>query len=524
MAEQEDIHVSAKEADFQNAKAYMLSTVNQNGINVYDHMCKIITKIISEKPENAVDAFEDISKALKKSLFKPQFDTVQDKPVVPKAYQIAETQKKLFRKAEDDEITPPEGEEEVLTPLTNLMENAFYFEEAGVGLSREEMFRIYLALRQLVDIYPLQKVRFWGKVLGTNADYYVAEVEFREGEDTEEETYIEPNPNLGAKPPMDEATNLENLEDPLPKPDWKAPVVIPHEEKGYGVNKFTYFATSQLGEDWTRLPCVTPAQIDGARRIKKLFTGDLDAPVLSYPPYPGTEKSYLRAQIARITASTNISPINFYMFDEEEEEPEEDAARDHYIENPEFEGVTARDLVDPSNANWVHHVQYLLPQGRCTWFNPAAQRGEEEMDEEEDEEEREEPDEPEPESGPALLTPISEDNEIDGASPWTLKLSSTRIGQYAMAVVKSNLWPGAVTIGFDKKFENVYIGNGIKYSVENYSPVPTPPAMSEYPTGPEVTEADDPTVEEEAALKANEAEGAEGEEAAEEEEEEDDED
>ena len=52
------------------------------------------------------------------------------------------------------------------------------------------------------------------------------------------------------------------------------------------------------------------------------------------------------------------------MFDEEEEEPEEDAARDHYIENPEFEGVSARDLVDPSNANWSHHVQYLLPQGR----------------------------------------------------------------------------------------------------------------------------------------------------------------
>ena len=115
--------------------------------------------------------------------------------------------------------------------------------------------------------------------------------------------------------------------------------------------------------------------------------------------------------------------------------------------------------------NRIYILSQIAFDFRCTWFNPAAQRGEEEMDEEEDEEEREEPDEPEPESGPALLTPISEDNEIDGASPWTLKLSSTRIGQYAMAVVKSNLWPGAVTIGFDKKFENVYIGNGIKYSV-----------------------------------------------------------
>ena len=461
----EEMIVSAKESDFQNAKAYMLSTSNAHGVNVYDHMCKILTKILSEKPENAVDLFEDISKSLKKTRFQPKFDTVQDKPVVPRAFQIAESQKKLFRKAEDDEMTPSEGEEEFMTPLTNLMENAFYFEEAGIGTSREEIFRVYLGLRQLVDTYPLQRARFWGKILGLNADYFIAEVEFREGEDPEEETIIETGDFGGKKPQSNEPAHVDNLDDdPLPKPDFKPPVVIPHEEKGCGANKFTYFVCTELGEEWRRLPNVTPAQINSARRIRKLFTGNLDSPVLSYPPFPGTEKSYLRAQIARITATTHISPINYYMFDEEEEEPEEDAARDHYIENPEFEGVNARDLIDPSNANWSHHVQYILPQGRCTWFNPA-QRGDDELEEEEDEEDREEPDEPEPESGPALLTPISEDNEIDGSSPWSLKLSSQRVGQYSVAVVRSILWPGACTIGFDKKFENIYIGNGMKYSV-----------------------------------------------------------
>ena len=48
-------------------------------------------------------------------------------------------------------------------------------------------------------------------------------------------------------------------------------------------------------------------------------------------------------------------------------------------------------------------------QGRCSWFNPAQKREEEEMEEEDEDEEREEPDEPEPETGPPLLTPISED-------------------------------------------------------------------------------------------------------------------
>ena len=70
---------------------------------------------------------------------------------------------------------------------------------------------------------------------------------------------------------------------------------------------------------------MTPAQISTARVIRKLFTGDLNAEVITYPPFPGTERNYLRAQIARITASTQISPVNYYTTgeEEEEEEPEE---------------------------------------------------------------------------------------------------------------------------------------------------------------------------------------------------------
>lgn len=55
----------------------------------------------------------------------------------------------------------------------------------------------------------------------------------------------------------------------------------------------------------------------------------LSSQVHTFPPFPGTEKNYLRAQIARISAATLISPIGFFTFggeDEEEElgeEPEE---------------------------------------------------------------------------------------------------------------------------------------------------------------------------------------------------------
>ena len=67
------------------------------------------------------------------------------------------------------------------------MELSFFFEQAGVGLNREEVIRIWLALKNLVDTHPLQHVRFWGKVLGTEQNYIVAEVEYREGEEEEEE-------------------------------------------------------------------------------------------------------------------------------------------------------------------------------------------------------------------------------------------------------------------------------------------------------------------------------------------------
>ena len=46
---------------------------------------------------------------------------------------------------------------------------------------------MWLALKNLVDNHPLQHVRFWGKILGTEQNYYIAEVEYREGDEEEEE-------------------------------------------------------------------------------------------------------------------------------------------------------------------------------------------------------------------------------------------------------------------------------------------------------------------------------------------------
>lgn len=53
--------------------------------------------------------------------------------------------------------------------------------------------------------------------------------------------------------------------------------------------------------------------------------------MVGYPPFPGREEHLLRAQIARISATTQISPANYYTCEEEEDESEEDGRRHMYV-------------------------------------------------------------------------------------------------------------------------------------------------------------------------------------------------
>ncbi|XP_028628441.1 radial spoke head protein 4 homolog A [Grammomys surdaster] len=486
---------SMLEVAIQNAKAYLLSTSSKSGLNLYDHLSKVLTKILDERPADAVDIIENISQDVKMAHFNTKLDTLHNENEMLPAYEIAETQKALFLQGHLEGADSELEEEITESSLPNVMESAYYFEQAGVGLGTDETYRVFLALKQLTDTHPIQRCRFWGKILGLEMNYIVAEVEFRDGEDEEEvdeEGIAEERDNGGSEAGEDE-------EDELPKSLYKAPQAIPKEECRTGANKYVYFVCNVPGRPWVRLPSVTPAQIVTARKIKKFFTGRLDAAVISYPPFPGNESNYLRAQIARISAGTHVSPLGFYQFGEEEVEEEEvEGGRDSYEENPDFEGIQVIDLVE-SLSNWVHHVQYILPQGRCNWFNPTQK--DEEEEEEEDEEKGEEPDYIEQEVGPPLLTPISEDLEVQNIPSWTTRLSSNLIPQYAIAVLRSNLWPGAYAFSNGKKFENFYIGWGHKYSVENYTPPGPPPVFQEYPSGPEITEMDDPNVEEEQAFR-----------------------
>ncbi|XP_025965034.2 radial spoke head protein 6 homolog A-like [Dromaius novaehollandiae] len=511
----------------QNAKAYLLKSSTTSGLNLYDHLANMLTKILDEQPTNAVDIIENISKDVKWAQFRKKMDTLRDEHEILPTFEVAEKRKALFLKVhgEGDE----ELEDEIAeTPLPNVMETAFYFEQAGIGLSKDETYHILLALKQLISVQPIQTCRFWGKILGLEMNYIIAEVQYNDRAE-EEEAEDEEDNEEGGKAMSEDKGGDEDEEkqedDEPPQSTYRPPPVIPKEDNGTGTNKYVYFVCNEPGKPWVKLPPVTPAQIVCARKIKKFFTGRLDAPVVSFPPFPGNEANYLRAQIARISAGTQICPIGFYQFGEEEGDEEEEGGggRDTYEENPDFQPLSVVEMVD-SLSTWVHHTQNILKQGRCVWLNPFQKSEEEEEGEEE--EKAEETDEVQQEIGPPLLTPVSEDEGIQNVPAWTAQYSTNLVPQYAVAILQSNRWPGAYAFASGRRFDNIYLGWGHKYSPENHTPSLPPPVQTEYPSGPEITETNDPTVEEEQALKAaqEEALAAAGEEEEEEEDEDEDED
>lgn len=164
------------------------------------------------------------------------------------------------------------------------------------------------------------QLRFFGKFFGIQNDYYVFEATLQE----EGEPPEEGDPN-----------------------------VMPPEEPGTGANSYVYYVCHQPGGPVTKLPDVTPEQVVTARQIKKFLSGDLKAEVSAFPPFPGVEANFLRAQIARIAAATVVCPAGFFAVGEDELTLEKEE---------EFVPLESVEMMQPEN--WCHRYPHVKPQVR----------------------------------------------------------------------------------------------------------------------------------------------------------------
>lgn len=116
-------------------------------------------------------------------------------------------------------------------------------------------------MKQLANQTQSTSLRLWGKIHGTERDYYVAEAN-AETAGAEDESVEKP-------------ANME--------------------ARGQGVNTFAYWVTNSPTEPWILLPDLTPEDIKASREIKFKLSGNLEKSIITNPYYHKTEKNYLRA-------------------------------------------------------------------------------------------------------------------------------------------------------------------------------------------------------------------------------------
>ncbi|KAJ3270098.1 Radial spoke head protein 4 A [Terramyces sp. JEL0728] len=491
--------------DFWQAKNLLNTKMGVKApINLYDHLTNVIMHAMETKASNVVDNFEQLSLDVKKQLFTLDESLPTSIKIGGERHLEYESikQKISFYKKPAEEAADGETGD-----FPDMMDLASLWEWAGVSFGNEDTFLLFLAIKNLVEVKQLKSVRLWGKVFGTHENYTVVEAELKEGVADDEDAIVNAEDveekDDGAVPaPKDDDDSA-----PVPKTKQMAPL---GKELRAGVNKYIYYVCTSVGGQWTRLPDVVPERLQEARRIRKYFTGSLKHKIVSFPEFKGNEAQYLRCQIARISAATVVSPKGYYMIDPEAEELEENNGNPPIIINPEYEGLTNEQLT--MSANWVHHVPYILPQGRCNWEAPKVLKEEVEGEEKEEEEEEEQDDEAnaaEPESGPSLLGVLTSDDDHGTIAAWSTRVcSQLSPTKFSPVCLRSNYWPGAQTMAYNDKFANIYIGDGLKdlgNPEQNFVPPALGPIQKEYtiPEGVEISLSEqlDPTVEAEEAYE-----------------------
>lgn len=420
----------------------------------------------------------------------------------------------------DDEEEPQQENEEddADAPVVgDVLGEARLLEEAGVGLSSVENYGLAIAMKRLLEKKGLLSVRFFGKIFGTVKNYYILECDPKPSEGGDEEEAGDAAAEGDAEAAEGEESGdgeageqngaeMQNKKKPSP--------YAPAEKTGTGSNRYVYYVSNSpvaLPEQWVQLPNVTPEMVMCARYIKKLFRGNLDAPVDAHPPFPGTEKEYLRAQIARIYCSATIAPRGIMEFEQEPEEEEEEESedgkpkkKDKYIKAyQEIPVLKKAEQVDPLSLdltrldNWVHITPTLLQeQGRCALFVPEGQEEEEEEEEEEDEggdddgqKKKRKKKKKEIERILPLLISIGHEKPMEMNSSefsryyhlrklqsWIMCKCRPTLDNGTLVCVKSTRWPGSYSVAKisqpdQVKFVNVYVGYGHKAQIEGFCPV-----------------------------------------------------
>lgn len=402
---------------------------------MYDHLADIVDLIVAERPRDALGVVEVLSRFVKEAM-------VEDKTgqsVVDEEGLQAKAKYGTDVLTMDIDYLEKDGEGVVTGPkqccaMPDYMIEADTLAWAGAGFSMVESYKVMCSVRNLAtrENEGIKQMRFWGKILGTDADYYVVEAE-RDGQ-----------PDMEPEKEGDE----------------------PPDPKAVMYNLYAYYVATDTCGSWVKLPDLRPRELLAARAIRKLFTGKLDAKVITHPYFDGTEANLLRAQIALITANTVLGIKGMYLQGEEEplhlNRPTADSI------NPDFEYPAASDMLKPGS--WVHAQPHILNSGLTMNEEPA-----EEAPEKDDVEAYVKYLKAVATQEADLKRELQRSVATDGLQ-WTIKQAGDAM-LYAsplpgtaekpkkpratcVSYARSLTWPGAVAVHRGEQVTNLYVGYG----------------------------------------------------------------
>lgn len=442
--------MASMQKDVESYKKALKNMKSNKGDDLYTHLIDVFGVLMRHYPDEALDKIEEVSylcknkDSIKTEEFLKLKEEIRHKGASEAVAAFALKAGKLFEtpKLEEDEEPPVK---ETVGNVPDLLTMGRMFEWAGVTLG-ENNFLLQKSLARLAGKTGAAKIRFWGKIYGAQRDYYIAEGFLEGGDEGEGEE----------EKPAD------------------------FEPRGTGVNQFVYWVTHDAFADWTQLPDILPRYLSVSRQIKVVFTGDLERELVTNPFFHGKEKHYLRAQIARIHHGTTLVPKGLY-------KTTEDDAKE--IEGEEAEDEENKYVPQTENqcdlSNWCHYPKGILKNSRTGHLEPEPQ-DDVEIEPEELLKMIEAKD-----PYDLRLTQISKDLEVEkGVQAWNIRCHGDKTRQPTLqgktqhngiVAVKSNRWPGSITLWKGDKWHQLYIGNGHKLELTRYFPVSPP----EVPVDPE---------------------------------------
>lgn len=152
--------------------------------DLYTHLTEVFNRIMMHHPKDAFEKFEDISALVKRTNFKikdPEYDhLVNEKAGVvtnKQALEFIERVKNLLRDHPD--MVKPEDRKLVSnlasTKMQNFVQCADMLELAGVGFGEDMNILIQKSLKRLAMLSGASQVKFFGKILCQEKDYWVAQ-------------------------------------------------------------------------------------------------------------------------------------------------------------------------------------------------------------------------------------------------------------------------------------------------------------------------------------------------------------